>query len=94
LYPFELTKALKGESVTTKDGRKVSNIRVARTCTPKSAAEANSIDYHVVHNAFQQGLIATVHNTCGKSDYPYYHDGGAHRYGGITDADLHMVTKK
>jgi hypothetical protein len=88
---FDLTKALNGIPVTTKDGRKVSNIRVVNTYTPRSAAEASSLDYDVEHNAFQQGLIATIHNTCGESDYPYYHDGGAHLYGGNTSADLQMA---
>lgn len=91
---FDLTKALKGEPVTTKDGRKVSNIRVVNKSAPKSAKEASSLDYDVEYDAFEQGLMATIHNTCGDSDYHYYHDGGAHRYGGKTNADLQMATEQ
>jgi hypothetical protein len=91
---FDLTKALNDEPVTTQDGRKVSNIRVANASAPKSATEASSLDYDVEHNAFQQGLIVTIHNTSGESDYHYYHDGGSHLYGGKTDADLQMVTQE
>lgn len=91
---FNLKQALKGTPVTTKDGRNVSNIRVINDSTPKSSREAADLDYKSDKNAYQQGIIVTLHNDNGESDFPYYHSGEAHRYGLATDADLQMAIEE
>jgi hypothetical protein len=87
---FNLEQALIGASVTTKDGRKVSNARVVNNSCPKSSREAADLDYKVGGNAYQQGIVVTIENDEGGSDFPYYHSGEAHLYGLAVDADLRM----
>jgi hypothetical protein len=82
---FDLKKALAGHSVFTRDGRKVTNIRVVNQDAPKSVRE--------VHNEkYIQGIEGTIHNLSGPSVYPFYHDGGSHKYGGSTLSDLIMMS--
>lgn len=88
---FNLKEALGGAPVSTKDGRKVSNIRVVNEFAPKSSRESVDLEYESDSNAYQQGILLTIHNDDGKSDFPYYHSGESHRYGLPTDADLQMV---
>lgn len=91
---FNLEQALKGTPVTTKDGRKISNIRVVNDSAPKSSREATDLDYKSNKNAYQQGIVVTLHNDSGESDFPYYHSGEAHRYGLATNADLQMAMEE
>ena len=72
---FNLEAAINGGSVVTRDGRKVTNVRVS----------SSSNDY-----LNHQGLRAEIHNTGGVHEHKFYHDGGSHKYFGNSDADLFM----
>jgi hypothetical protein len=83
---FDLEEALAGHAVMTRDGRKITGVReVNRTCMTHRDAE-DMCD----NSTFIQGLVATVHNTQGLHEYRFYHDGGAHKYGGVNGCDLFM----
>jgi len=81
---FDLHLALNGRKVKTRDGRNVSRITLANNKAPKSAKDVNDGDY-------TQGILATIHNVLGEMQFEFYHDGGAHKYGGENGADLVMA---
>ena len=82
LKVFNLTAALNGYPVQTRDGRKVTNIKVV--------SEDIIFDNGVDSN-YQQALIGDIMNNCGACTYPFYSDGVAHKYLLETGADLFMV---
>jgi len=79
---FNLEDALNGAEVQTRDGRKVTGIKVVSDdCKSMYAHEPKPI----------QGLMASIHNDLGIMEFPFYKDGGAHLYLGENSADLFMV---
>ncbi|MCY9861398.1 hypothetical protein OTK49_02555 [Vibrio coralliirubri] len=84
---FDLSLALKGSKVLTRDGRLVTDIKVVDEKAPHSASVVDDLG----GEPYTQGITVVIHNKCGASVYPYYHDGGSHLYGGKTDADLVMA---
>ncbi|MGD1524271.1 hypothetical protein [Vibrio owensii] len=86
---FNLQLALAGHAVETRDGRKVSGVKETNKDAPYSAESVDEFN----GEQYAQGVSAVIHNKCGKSTYPFYHDGGAHLYGGRTEADLVMVAQ-
>ena len=76
---FNLKYALNGSPVQTRDGRKVSKVRVV--CANIKAK-------------YQQGLMAEIHNKCGLCDYTFYSDGGSHAHFVESGADLMMVSEQ
>jgi hypothetical protein len=82
LVPFNLEAALYGYEVRTRDGRKVTNVRIA--------SKDNKSMYDHEPKPIQ-GIRATLHNSVKAEEYSFYHDGGAHLYLGETGADLFMV---
>ena len=79
---FNLKDALNGSPVKTRDGRKISNVRVVGV---------DAINNLASEPEPTQALMAEIHNDCGLCDYPFYSDGIAHKYRGLTGADLMMV---
>lgn len=84
---FDLNLALNGASVTTKDGRKVTDIKVVNENAPFSAEDVDEFK----GEEYIQGLTGVIHNLTGLHTYEFYHNGGAHLYGGNTQADLVMA---
>ena len=82
---FNLTAALNGADVITRDGRKVTNIKVIG----KDIVFDNG-----VKSNYQQALIGDIRNDCGACTYPFYSDGVAHKYLLETGADLFMRDSK
>ena len=82
LKAFDLQSALNGAKVRTRDGRTVTNVKVI--CDDVIFDDG-------VQSEYTQGLTAEIHNACGVCTYPFYHNGGAHKYLGQNDADLFMV---
>lgn len=83
---FDLTLALLGHPVQTKDGRKVTDIKMVDETAPHSADDVNETD----GEEYSQGITGVIHNLSGLHTYPFYHNGGSHLYGGTTEADLVM----
>ncbi|ELP5902508.1 hypothetical protein QTV49_004548 [Vibrio vulnificus] len=83
--PFNLELALSGATVVTRDGRLVTDIKIINESAPKSAKEANDNDLE-----YEQGIEVTIHNSNFSDRYSYYHNGGSHKYGLDTDADLFL----
>tara|TARA_Y100000310_G_scaffold227068_1_gene229253 strand:+ start:62 stop:406 length:345 start_codon:yes stop_codon:yes gene_type:complete len=81
---FDLESALKGAIVITKDGRKVTDIKIVDANAPFSA---DCVDEYSTEE-YRQGVSAVIHNATGQHEYPFYHNGGAHIYGGDNPADL------
>lgn len=81
---FDLKSALNGAEVRTRDGRKVTEIRVVDITAPYSASNVDEY----AGEEYKQGLLADIENKNGKSTYPFYHSGESHKYGLETDADL------
>ncbi len=79
---FNLEAALKGTKVQTRDGRKVTSIKVI-------SKDSKTMYTHEPEPV--QGLMATIHNPCGPCKYHFYRDGGAAKYLGENPADLVMV---
>lgn len=88
LQPFDLKKSICGAVVMTRDGRKVTDIHVIDSMAPFNIRAAVGDDEN-----YTQGLEATIHNLDAKGNvskdvFTFYHDGGAHIYGGENGADL------
>ena len=79
---FNLEAALGGAKVQTRDGRNVSGIHVV-------SDDRKTMYSHEPQPV--QGLRATIHNSHGEGEYPFYKNGGAHLYLGDNAADLVMV---
>jgi len=84
LLEFDLELALQGNPVKTRDGRKVSDVKVI---IEKAAYSASQIDEYN-DEEYIQGLTAVIHNPTGQHTHSFYHSGGSHRYGLTTEADL------
>jgi hypothetical protein len=82
LKEFNLSKALEGCSVQTRDGRVVSNIKVV---------SEDVIYDDGVNSKYQQALVGDIHNTGGIHTHHFYSNGTAHKYLMETGADLFMV---
>jgi len=82
LIKFNLSDALNGAPVQTRDGRKVSNVK--KVCEDVIFDDG-------VDSTYQQGLVAGIHNDHGLCTYPFYTNGGSHKYLGENAADLFMV---
>ena len=78
---FDLEAALAGAEVQTRDGRKVTGIRVV-------SEDSKTMYAHEPEPV--QGLRATIHNKQGPCEHHFYLDGGAAKYLGETLADLVM----
>lgn len=92
LGKFDLKQALFGAEVRTRDGRHVTNVKVIDSMSPFSIRDAVDDDEN-----YKQGLEATIHNVNGSGNisedvFNFYHDGGAHIYGGENGADLMIFT--
>ena len=85
LQPFDLDLALSGSPVVTRDGRSVTDIRIINESAPKSAKEANDNDLE-----YEKRIEVTIHNPDFSGRYSYYHNGGYHKYGLETEADLFL----
>ena len=81
---FDLEKALSGAPVQTKDGRKVTDIKVVLASAPRDSSYVDEYE----GEEYIQGLTGVIHNTSGLDTYPFYHSGVAHKYGLATEADL------
>lgn len=88
ILPFCLATALAGGcTVITRDGRIVDTITEVNPNADFSAQDGARKN----PESYVQGITARIHNQTGLHVHPYYHDGGAHRYGGENDADLFLV---
>ncbi len=81
---FDLEAALNGSEVRTRDGRKVTDVKIFDDGAPKSADEVDEYNDEV----YFKGMSVVIHNVGGLHRHEYYHDGGSHLYGLATDADL------
>lgn len=81
---FDLRAALQGAEVRTRDGRKVTDVRVVNTTAPYSPSNVDEYS----GQQYVQGIRATIHNEHFKDEYAFYHSGESHLYGIETDADL------
>lgn len=82
---FDLQLALAGAKVQTRDGRTVTDIKVVRDALPRTKEDVRRMWVYI------QGIRGTIHNFSGYHEYPFYHDGTAHKYLGDDSADLFMV---
>ena len=87
---FDLTLALLGHPVQTKDGRKVTDIKIVDENAPHSPHDVNEF----LGEEYSQGITGVIHNLTGLHTYPFYHNGSSHLYGGTTEADLVMGENK
>ena len=90
MKPFNLKEALEGAEVVTRDGRTITNVKDMNISRIHSAEHAAALEMPNGPDTYIQGILATIHNTGGLHEYPFYYDGGAHKYGGENGADLFM----
>lgn len=84
---FDLSRALSGEDVITKDGRIVVSIKEINPDAPFSAQEGAHLG-----GKYIQGLEAMIREPDGSSSRKlFYHDGGSNKLGEESDDDLKMA---
>ncbi len=84
---FDPKRALAGDPVLTVDGREVIKVVEIRSDAHMSS---NHVDWCGDELPIL-GLSVTILNGDRQDTYPYYHNGGSHKYGLPSTADLTMV---